>query len=125
MTTSTTFAAEDIYTAAINWSVLEANMQYLLPMDYISPDFRLLNGWKLDADGYESGTVLTVTGSLATDDNSTRVNTGTVVQWELNKAIYTIMVATGSGVTAQDKIDIADEIMTRGLLGEDNFLALK
>lgn len=100
--TDSTFDVHDIYVASVDWAVLDNDMKYLLPMDYISPDFRLLNGWKLSASGYLSGSVITINGSLATDDSSSRVAPGQNVEWDLNKAIYTIMLPVGSGLSTEE-----------------------
>jgi hypothetical protein len=95
------FIDKDIYDAAIDWSVLEANMQYLLPMDYVSPDFRLLSGWKIAASGYDSGTLVTISGSIVAVSGD-RVATGQIVEWDIGTTIHTIFVPTGSGLSKEE-----------------------
>ena len=79
--TDTSFDFKDIYTAIIDWSVLEGNMKYLLPCQgsgkipiggsvYTDIIFTLLNGWKLKPSGYTTGDQISVSGTLVTDDGS-------------------------------------------------------
>lgn len=92
LSSATTYTDKSIYDACVNWSVLYNSMQYLLPMDFVSPNFRLLNGWKLTASGYASGTLITVTGSIIAVSGD-RVVGGVDVEWDIGTANNTIIVA--------------------------------
>jgi hypothetical protein len=128
LTSGTTFIDKDIYDAAVDWSVLEGNMQYLLPMDFVSPDYRLLNGWKLEASGYASGTLINVTGSIVAVTGD-RVAAGSIVEWDIGTTINTIFIASGSGLSTDEHNKLmaipTSAENQEGLLTEDNFLALK
>jgi hypothetical protein len=111
VSTSTVYTDKQIYDATVNWSVLSANMQYLLPMDFVAPNYRLIFGWTLTASGFASGTLITISGSIISTGTQ-RVSSGTNVEWDIGTANNTIIVSVGSGVTAQDKIDIANGTWT-------------
>jgi hypothetical protein len=98
LSSATSYIDKDIYDAAIVWSVLSGSMQYLLPMDFVAPNFRLLNGWKLNASGFASGTLITVTGSIIATTGD-RVVGGTNVEWDIGTANNTIIVSVGSGLS--------------------------
>ena len=102
LSTTTSFTDKQIYDASINWSYLSGSMQYLLPMDFVAPNFRLINGWKLDASGYIAGTLITVTGSVISLVGS-RVSPGQNVEWDIGTANNTIVVTviSGSGLSAE------------------------
>ena len=79
---TTEISALDIYNAAMEWADEAENMIYLVPMAaygkflmgtgvYSDSIFVLLNGWKLKP--YSGNYTLTITGTLITDDGSTRV----------------------------------------------------
>jgi len=139
LSVETSFNFNDVYMALVDWSALPENMQYLLPVQgtgkavlgggvYTDIIYTILNGWKIKPEGYTSGTQISVVGTIVSDDNTIFTippTSGGVPQWLFRVSTSGVVTVTGSGVTTQDKIDIADEIMTRGLLEEDNFLALK
>ena len=122
-----TFTADELHKAAMTWSVLSANMKYLIPTSvsgkeplgggvYTDLIYVLENGWKLQPDGYAAGSQILVQGTLITSDSSIRTVehlTGECPGWTFQVATYGTVSVTGSGVTAQDKIDIADEVMSR------------
>jgi hypothetical protein len=98
--TDLSFSAGTIYTACVDWAVLEANMKHLIPMVatgkaplggsvFTDIIYVLSNGWKLTTDGYDSGDQIEVQGTLITDDSSTRVTLGdTAVNWVFQVATY-------------------------------------
>lgn len=102
LTTATTFTDKTIYDAAVDWAVLTGNMQYLLPMDFVAPDYRLLNGWLLNATGYAAGTVITVTGSIITYGGGVRVKAGQTVEWDIGTANNTVLLPVGSGLSTEE-----------------------
>jgi len=118
LTTGTTFVDKAIYDASVDWSVIDTNMQYLLPMDFVSPNYRLLNGWKLNASGYSAGQLISVTGSV-TAVSGDRVETGTNVEWDIATTVNTVFIPIGSGLSTEEH----DKVMA--LLEEDSYLALK
>lgn len=118
----TSFTDKAIYDASVDWAVLEDNMQYLLPMDFVSPNYRLLNGWKLQADGYDEGELVTVNGSVIAVSGS-RVASGQCVEWDIGTTINTVFIASGSGLSTEehDKLmnvdsSVADEVMSRDVV---------
>jgi hypothetical protein len=143
--TDTTFTWKDIYDACVDWAVLEANMQYLIPMVgsgkaalggsvYTDVIFVLSNGWKLKPSGYTAGDTITITGTGITDDASDRTTaptTGDAPVWVFQVATYGTIssVSTGSGLSEEEHdtllaVPTAVENQA-GLLTEDTFLALK
>jgi hypothetical protein len=100
LSVETSFTANEIYTACVDWSVLEINMKYLIPMVAVGKEplggsvftdliFILSNGWKLTTSGYDAGTQIEIIGTLITDDTSTRVVLGdSVVNWVFQVATY-------------------------------------
>ena len=125
--TDTSFTASEIYTAAVDWAVLEANMQYLIPMTgsgkadlggsvYTDIIFILTNGWKIKPSGYTAGDQITVTGTLITSDASARTvspTTGGEPVWVFQVATYGTIssVSTGSGLSTEEH-DALLEIQT-------------
>lgn len=101
LTEDYSFTDKQIYDAAIDWSVLESSMKYLLPFDFVAPNYRLLNGWKLNASGYAAGKLITVVGSIKAVSGD-RVEGGTDVEWDIGTAINTIMIPVGSGLSAEE-----------------------
>lgn len=95
---------------------------------YTDSIFIISNGWKIRPSGYTAGTLITIKGTLITDDNTSPVTpavVGSPVNWLIQATTAATVVTTGSGVTAQDKIDIANATIEAGVLTEDNFLGLK
>jgi len=139
VSTATSFNALDFYNAAKEWEDDIDTMQYLSPMDaigkadlgnsvYTDQIFKLLNGWKVRPSGYSPNIVVTISGTFVSGDGSSQVVppiSGEAVTWLIQATTAATIIATGSGVTSQDKLDIADEVMTRGLLKKKEFLALK
>lgn len=86
----------------------------------------LVNSWKVTPD--EANHTLSVTGGILLvsggGDPFNNTAGAYVVRINYQQPVQAITVATG-GVTPPTAVEIADEIMTRGLLEEDNFLALK
>jgi hypothetical protein len=109
--TDETFTASDIYAAAVEWAMLEANMQFLLPMEsaghsplggsvYTDIIYILCNGWKITSSGYAAGTEIAITGTLITDDTTTRVTLGdSSVLWVFQVATYGSIAETTPGLT--------------------------
>jgi hypothetical protein len=118
LTTDTTFIDKDIYDAAIDWAVTDTNMQYLLPMDFIAPNYRLLNGWQFVASGYAAGTLITITGSIVAVSGD-RVASGSAVEWDIGTTINTIFISTGSGLSTAEHDQLFET------LTEDNYLGLR
>lgn len=130
---------DDIYVPLCNWAAGSGNMQYVLPCQgsgkislgtavYTDAIYKLLSGWKIKPSGYAAGAQVSVAGTLVTDDGSARTvapTTGSAPVWVFQVATDATIVATGSGVTTQDKVDIAALVDANGYLKEDNFLALK
>jgi hypothetical protein len=121
--TDTTFTADAIYKACCAWAMLEANMQYLIPMVsagksplggsvYTDIIYTLSNEWKLTTDGYDAGEEITIQGTLITDDSSTRVELGdTAVNWVFQVATY----GTVTNLTDLE-IKIDDAAIMRGVV---------
>lgn len=133
------FSADQLHKAAVSWSVLSVNMQYLLPTSasgksplgnsvYTDIIYVLENGWKLKPSGYGEGQQILVSGTFITSDSSPRTlpqDDGECPSWVFQVNTFGTISTIGSGVTEQDKIDIANLIKNDGYLTEDNFLALK
>jgi hypothetical protein len=112
--------ANEIYSRAKEWE--EQNIEYSSPMNavgkaplgngvYTDEIYILTNGWKLEPVAYSAGDIIKVGGSLITDDGSARTMTpyqGDPPVWEFQVATAGIVTVSGSGVTNQDKIDIAN-----------------
>lgn len=119
ITGETTVNVNTIYSRAKEWE--EANIEYSSPMNAVGKAplgnnvftdeiYILTNGWKLEPVGYADGDIISVKGSLITDDGSVRTMTpyqGEHPVWEFQVATAGIVTVSGSGVTNQDKIDIA------------------
>jgi hypothetical protein len=117
LTSATTFVDKDIYDAAIDWSVIDTNMQYLLPFDFVAPDFRLLNGWKLNASGYASGTLITISGSIIAVTGD-RVAGGQDVEWDIGTTINTIFISSGSGLSNEEHDAVmGTNNLAKGIIG--------
>jgi len=121
----TTFATvQDIYDESVEWSDEQENMEFHCPLEasgyapigggvYTDKIFKLMYGWKIKP---WSGTFqLRIQGSLVTDDESERSilpDYGNV-QLVFEVATAGVVTVTGSGVTQQDKEDIADLVETQ------------
>ena len=101
LSSATSFTDKDVYDACINWSIVDTSMQYLLPMDFYAPDYRLINGWKLTASGYSAGELITVSGSVIALVGD-RVVGGVDVEWDIGTANNTILVPVGSGLSTEE-----------------------
>lgn len=112
----------DIYVALMDWSAQSTSMKYLLPCQgsgkgalgggiYTDIIYMLSNGWKLKPSGYATGTQVSVSGTLITDDGSA----ATVAPTVGGQPVWIFKVAT-NGI-------IAEVTDTTGLLTEDTFLA--
>jgi hypothetical protein len=120
---TTDLTALQIYTAAMDWADELQNQQYDPPMGaygkfgmgggvYSDSIFVLQDGWKIK---FWNGVYQAViTGTLITDDGTPRTvqPDGGNVEITFQVSSQGIVVATGSGVTAQDKIDIGEEVWT-------------
>lgn len=119
LTVATTFSANDIYSDAKRWE--DDNMTIVSPMEadgkaslgggvYTDIIYTIQNGWQLKADNYAQGTLITINGTFISDDGSSRVaasDAGEEVVWQFSGVTAGTIVVSGSGVTAQDKEDIA------------------
>lgn len=118
-----TITAQEIYNAAMDWAESPEAMGYDLPMSatgyanlgggaYTDKIFILINGWKLKP--YPGNYTLTVIGTIIALDEQGNPVPRTVppdsgqVQWVFQVSSQGIIAVTGSGVTQQDKIDIAN-----------------
>lgn len=117
---ATSYTDKQVYDACIDWAVLSANMQYLLPMDFVAPDYRLLNGYKFAASGFSSGTLITVSGSIIALTGD-RVAGGQNVEWDIGTANNTIIVTvtSGSGLSTEEHNKLMSDLTT------GQFIALK
>lgn len=115
LTTTTSWDFHDIYIAIVDWSFLPENQKYLLPCSgsgkigigssiYTDSIYKLLNGWKLCALGYPESEEISVSGTLVTDDSSSRVNiaVGNEVTWIFQVATQGIITSVGSGLSTEE-----------------------
>lgn len=124
----TSITAQSIYNDAMDWVDSDEGIGHLVPMEavgyanlgggaYSDKIFILRNGWKLKP--YDGTYTLTVTGTLLALDEDDIPYDRTVppdsgyVQWVFQVTSQGIVVAVGSGVTQQDKEDIADLVETQ------------
>lgn len=118
-----TITAQEIYNAAMDWADSPEAMGYDLPMSstgfanlgggaYTDKIFILINGWKLKP--YSGTYTLTVIGTIIAIDQEGNPYPRTVppdsgeVQWVFQVTSQGIISVQGSGITQQDKQDIAD-----------------
>lgn len=118
ITSGTAYTALEIYNAVMDWCDEQANIGYSVPMAAygkfamgggVNSDsiFVLQDGWKLKP--YNGDYQLVITGTLITDDETTRTvnpDSGSVC-WVFQVSSQGIQTVSGSGVTEQDKKDIA------------------
>ena len=118
-----TITAQEIYNEAMDWADSQEAMAYDLPMSstgyanlgggvYTDKIFILINGWKLKP--YNGTYTLTVIGTIIALDQEGNPYPRTVppdegeVQWVFQVSSQGIISVQGSGVTEQDKQDIAN-----------------
>ena len=120
----TSIEVQDIYNEAKDWEDSPEGIGHRIPMEavgyaplgggaYTDKIFILVNGWKIQP--YSGTYILTLLGTLITDDETDRFvapDSGSV-QIVVQVTSQGIIVATGSGVTQQDKEDIADLVETQ------------
>jgi len=120
----TSITAQEIYNVAVEWSETQEGMDDLPPLlstgfaplgggAYSDKIFILNSGWKLKP--YSGTYTLTIIGTIITDDESPREvppDSGTV-HFVYQVTSQGIISVTGSGVTQQDKQDIADLVETQ------------
>jgi len=121
ITSGISISALAIYNAVMDWVDEPENMGYTVPMRAVgkfpmgggvSSDsiFILINGWKIKL--YDGTYQFTITGTLITDDESPRTvspDSGNV-EVVFQTSSQGTVVTQGSGVTEEDKQDIADLI---------------
>lgn len=124
----TSITAQSIYNDTMDWIDENSSMGYDIPMEalgyanlgggaYSDKIFILRNDWKLKP--FAGTYTLTVIGTLIALDEDDVPYDRTVppdsgyVQWVFQVTSQGIVVATGSGVTTQDKQDIADLVETQ------------
>lgn len=121
ITSGTSISALEIYNAAMDWVDEQENMAYTVPMKAvgkfpmgggINSDsiFILINGWKIKL--YDGNYQFTFTGTLITDDETPRTvppDSGNV-EVIFQTSSQGVVVTQGSGVTEEDKQNIADLI---------------
>ena len=116
-----TFAVseKELWSAFVDWSVLSDNLKYGAGMtqlggfEPIALYIYLELGWKIrpkEADG-----ITTISGNVLVQGGGSPIvptigNWQTLVNMETPVKATTIEVNTGSGVTEQDKLDIADRV---------------
>ena len=117
----------DVYSAWKRWIALSDNSKYPQAFAVIGGEptvgnfrtgttFFLLNGWKIKPQ--EASHTLTISGNLYTDDGSdpitpTAGDYNVLVRLQNSNLIDTVV--SGSGVTQQDKVDIADLVSQTGI----------
>jgi len=114
-----TYTCQEIYNLTMDWIDSQSNMPHDVPMmavgyaslgggSYTDKIFILINGWKIRPT--EGDYIITFIGTLITDDNSERVSRpkAGAIQSVFQVSSQGISSVTGSGVTSQDKIDIAN-----------------
>lgn len=118
ITSGTSISALEIYNAVMDWCDEPENMGYTVPMKAVGKFpmglgvnsdsiFILINGWKIKL--YDGNYQFTITGTLITDDESPRTvspDSGNV-EVVFQTSSQGTVVTQGSGVTEQDKQDIA------------------
>jgi len=118
ITSGTSISALTIYNAVMDWVDVQENMGYSIPMKAVGKFpmgggvnsdsiFILTNGWKIKL--YDGNYQFIITGTLITDDESPRTvppDSGNVEMVFQTSSQGTVVVS-GSGVTQQDKDDIA------------------
>lgn len=118
ITSGISITALEIYNAVMNWVDEQPNMSHTVPMKaigkaplgggaYTDSIFILQNGWKIKL--YNGTYQFTIIGTLITDDESPRTVQPDVgyVEVVFQVSSQGIQVISGSGVTQQDKVDIA------------------
>jgi hypothetical protein len=115
--TASSFAGQDIYDAAVDWAVIEGNMQYLLPMtgtgkapfgggSYSDIIFTLVNGWKLLTSGYSSTDIVRITGTFvsSTGDSADMINSSStgIIIFDRSSFGTITTVSTGSGLSSEE-----------------------
>lgn len=133
---TTTLDMVEVYSSWKEWMLLSDNAKYqfaftviggdeIAPGEYLGRTFFLENGWKIKPQ--EASHVLTVIGNLYSRDGlSPFVTTSGAYNVSIRSKFSNLidMIATGGG-SALTKEEIADEVMSRDVLTEENFLALK
>jgi len=120
----TSISAQEIYNEVAEWSETQEGMDNDVPIlstgyaplgsgVYTDKIFILNGGWKLKP--YSGTYTLTIIGTIITDDESAREvppDSGTVhiVYQVTSQGIVSVQ---GSGITQQDKVDIADLVETQ------------
>lgn len=117
-----------IYAFESYWLFTEAGMrEQALYIEAVDAAHYIFEGG-LKVKNLDTLNPLVISGGFAVDINGSASAlldlTGGMI-FTASTEVVPFAYVTGSAVTAQDKVDIADEIMTRGLLEEDSFLALK
>lgn len=115
--TATSFAAKDIYDAAVDWAVLSGNMQYLLPMsgsgkapfgggNYSDSIFTVLNGWKIETSGYSATDIINIVGTIvcSTGSDADMISSSSTGILIFARASYgsQSVVSTGSGLSTEE-----------------------
>lgn len=126
---STTVSAATIWSRWVDWAALSDNSKFgevLTQLGGVAPVALYIfmeNGWRvrpLEADG-----ITTVTGNLLVQGGGSPIaptlgNFNVLVNMETPVQASAIEVATGSGVTAQDKQDISD-LSRDKILGAESY----
>ncbi len=110
----------DLYSEWKTWILIDDNAKYLPAFNVIGGDpitetvsvdgtYFIINGWKIRP--YEGNHVLTITGNLYVDGGGSPLvptigNYNVLVNMLTSNIVNLVTVATGSGVTTQDKTDI-------------------
>jgi len=121
ITSGTSITALEVYNAVMDWCDEQENMGYTIPMKAVGKFpmgggvnsdsiFILINGWKIKL--YDGNYQFTFKGTIITDDESPRTvppDSGNV-EMVFQTASQATVVTQGSGVTEEDKQDIANLI---------------
>ena len=111
------FNLTTIYSLARAWESQVGAIVFHNPFD-VSTEllFTLRYGWKFKPSGYASGKTIRIFGKLSTTEGDLVVKTvppttGQPVTWQFDTPATAVIVATGSGVTNQDKTEIINGVI--------------
>jgi hypothetical protein len=136
---TTSLGVRDVWSRWVDWLLTGDNSKYLPAFEQVGgndidtgagtkiPIYAFLkNGWKIKPQ--EANHTLNVTdGILLVDGGGDPFNNTTgsyVVRVNYQQPVQAISFSTGGG-TAPTAEEVADEVMTRGLLTKSKFIALK
>jgi len=136
---TTSVSVRDLWSRWVDWFLTSDNSKYLPAFQFVGGDdidagagtkipiyAFLMNGWKLKPQ--EANHTLTIgDGVLLVNGGGDPFNNTSgayVVRVNYQQPVQAISFSTGGGLAPTAEA-VADEVMTRGILTEDNFIALK